>query len=921
MPRRERPLDAGESELLQFAADLRRLRELAGSPTYRELSRRAHYSAAALSEAAGGRKLPSLAVTLAYVQACEGDSAEWEARWRNALQHDMGLDGQSPYVGLKPFQAADAHRFFGRDRLTSELLDLVTERRFIGVFGASGVGKSSVLRAGLIARTDLPVMLFTPGADPLDEVAMQLATVRDESVKALRAELEDDPANLKRLADGLLVVVDQFEELFTLCRDNRQREWLITALTSGPHVVIGVRADFYGHCARYPRLVDALRGGQVMVGAMSADELRQAVTEPAHHAGAKVEAALLARLMSDAVGQASVLPLLSHALAETWVRRDGMTLTLAGYEQAGGLEHAVTQTAHDVYTSLGTAQRKEAREILLRLIAVGDGTDDTKRKVRLGEVSASEVLDKLVAARLLTLDGDGVELAHEALIRSWPLLREWIGQDRDGLRVHRRLTDAADAWESLGRDPGALYRGVRLEVALEWRAHSHTALNERERAFLAASEAAEEEVRTAVRKRTRRGRYLIAVLVVLLAVALTSTVVALNAQRSANEERNNALALKAVGEAAALRTTNPALAIQLSLAAYQLAGVPDALRGLRYDAFTGQQLRQSGSEVTAMVLTPVQQLLSGHRDGTVLFTDLRDQPGPREPVRMTKHEGAVVAMAISADGRTVVTAGEDGYVHIIDVSLGRPSEIGTFQAHAGPVTAMAFRRDTLVTAGQDSLVKMWDGVRNASQKLVRTHADVLPKLRHVAFSDDGNRMVAVTVGGDAIVLDVGGGGELYPRATLPQAATTASFNQHGDIVTAGGQVATVWDQTRLGQRKNGDIPGEGGQITAAIYSHDGKTVATANEDGTTRLWSLPASGAPIETVRLSGHAGAVTTVALMPDSDTVVTGGADGTLRLWEIGGRDRYDRACERAVPRMTEEDWNRYFPGVEFKPPCPSQ
>ncbi|WP_285751683.1 XRE family transcriptional regulator [Lentzea sp. NBRC 105346] len=919
MPRRERPLDAGESELLQFAADLRRLRELAGSPTYRELSKRAHYSAAALSEAAGGRKLPSLAVTIAYVQACEGDAQEWERRWRNTLVHNGHGDGQSPYVGLKPFQASDADRFFGRDRLTSELLDLVAQKRFIGVFGASGVGKSSVLRAGLIARTDLPVLLFTPGADPLEECAIQLAAQRDESVVDIRTALED-PKNLTELADGLLVVVDQFEELFTLCRVEQQREWLITALTHGPHVVIGVRADFYGHCARYPGLVDALRGGQVMVGAMSADELRQAVVEPAAHAGAKVETALLARLMSDAAGQPAVLPLLSHALAETWERRDGMTLTLHGYEQAGGLEYAVAHTAQTVYTGFDTAQRKQAREILLRLIAVGEDTEDTKRRVRRSELGdGGEVLDRLVAARLLTLDGDGVELAHEALIRSWPLLRQWIEQDREGLRVHRTLTDAADAWESLERDPGALYRGVRLELAREWHAHSHTELNERERAFLDASEAADAEVAAAARRRTRRGRQLIAVLLVLLVVAVSATVYALRAQQTATEERNKALALKAVGEATALRANNPALALQVNLAAYELAKLPEARSGLRYEAFTGQILRNAGSEVTAMVLSPTQQLLvSGHRDGTVLTTDLRDQPGTRASVPATKHNSAVVAMAISPDGRTVVSADAGGVVRIVDIALGKPSEIGTFQAHAAAVTALAFRGDTLVTAGQDNAVKVWEGVPNATQKLVATSTDVVPKLRHLAFAPDGATIAAVTLGGDLLMVDVRADWTLHVRATRPRVGTTVSFSDTGSLLaTASGKGANLWSTAKPEQLAT--VAGDGGQVYAALLSREGNTLATANEDGSTRLWTITDPRQPVETARLIGHTGPVTAVALMPLADTVITGGADGTLRLWKLDGRDRLDRVCERAVPRMTADEWRHFFPGLDFQPPCP--
>lgn len=299
MPRGERPLGPGPDVLLRFAGELRRLRERAGCPTYRELSSRAHYSAAALSEAAGGRKLPTLAVTLAYVVVCGGDGARWETRWRETaaelaagsavelaaeLADDVpagGDPGGAPYVGLAAFQPRDADRFFGRDRLVDELVSRVRESRFLGVFGPSGYGKSSVLRAGLVARLgSAPVVVLTPGAHPLEECAVRIGAYLGESAAALRAEFAADPANLhlrirQAMQDrgDLVLVVDQFEEVFTLCRDDQERDWLIDALVtaaraeaSRTRVVLGVRADFFGHCARHPALVAALRDAQVLVG-------------------------------------------------------------------------------------------------------------------------------------------------------------------------------------------------------------------------------------------------------------------------------------------------------------------------------------------------------------------------------------------------------------------------------------------------------------------------------------------------------------------------------------------------------------------------------------------------------------------------------------------------------------------------------
>ena len=547
LPRGENPLVAADSALLRFAADLRRLRQQAGSPTYRELSRRAHFSAAALSEAANGRQLPSLAVTVAYVIACDGDPVAWRTRWQAVLDTDSTTPplqcGSAPYPGPAAFQRGDADLFFGRDTVIDDLVVRLRSRRFLGVFGASGAGKSSVLRAGLMARwRSRPALLFTPGPHPIEECAVGLAALTGESAAVLRSELHDVPDHLhlrirQAMADhpadvDLLVVVDQFEEAFTLC-EHEERNWFINALlaatateTSRARVVLGVRADFHGRCGDHPELVTALRDGQVLLGLLGVEELRQAITGPAATRGFMVESALVTRLIADATGQAAALPLVSHALLETWRRRRGATLTLAGYRAAGGIHHVICRNAEDLYATLDADQRGVARQIFLRLIAL-EGAQATKRRIHRRELDTDneQTLDRLARARLITLDHDSVELAHEVLIRCWPRLREWLDDDRDGLRVHRQLTDATDVWESLDRDPGALYRGARLDLAQDWaRSHQH-ALTARERAFLRSSTDLAAD-RAAARRRTRRLGQLVAVLSVLLVLATLATLVA-----------------------------------------------------------------------------------------------------------------------------------------------------------------------------------------------------------------------------------------------------------------------------------------------------------------------------------------------------------------------------------------------------------
>ncbi|GGU57295.1 nSTAND1 domain-containing NTPase [Lentzea flava] len=903
MPRRERPLDEGESGLLQFAADLRRLRERAGSPTYRELSRRAHYSAAALSEAAGGRKLPSLAVTKAYAKACDADPEEWERRWRAVAETEPHGGSDSPYVGLAMFQPDDAPKFFGRERLTAELL--ATKHRFTGVFGPSGVGKSSLLRAGLIARTRGPVLLFTPGADPVEECALALARLTGADAVELADELRD-PAALRRRHEHL-VVVDQFEELFTLCRSEELRTWLISALTNCTKVVIGVRADYYGHCAQYPELVEALSGGQVMVGAMTPDELRLAITEPAAVAGAKVETALLARLMADAVGQAAVLPLLSHALAETWQHRRGMTLTLAGYEQVGGLEHAVARTAQEVFDGFTSRQQAQAKRILLRLVT----EEDTKRRAHSDELEADEdVLLALAAARLVVIDRDGVELAHEALIRSWPAFGEWIEQERENIKAQRELTHATQTWESLDRDPGALFRGRRLTTV-----PAGLSLNSRERAFLAASLAAEEEVSVSARRRTRRQRQLLAALAALIVIAASSTVFALQASRTADEQRATAVVLKAVGEAAALRSTNPGLAQQVALAAYQLVPLSQARNGLRQEDVPFQVLRDAESEVTALVVgSTQQQVATGHRDGTVVLTDLDDLPSPRAFHVAARHSGAVTSLAMDSTGGLIASAGEDGAVHVVDVSLGKPRELAVLPTRAA---AVAWQGTTLVTTGNDGVLSFWTDLRRERPRLLTTAELGLGPLAGVAFRSDGTVLAAVTTGRAVHLVDITDPHDAKLLSLTKEFAGNAQFGGRNLLMTTATTAVHLWDVTDPRDPVlRAEIPSGGGEVTSAWLGTGSAAVAT--DDGLVRLWRLGDGPEPVEQALLRGHAGPVAAVGLTPKGDEVVTGGADRAVRLWNVDPRDPAVRICEQAYPRMNREEWERYFGDLAFTPPC---
>ncbi|MFC4585704.1 nSTAND1 domain-containing NTPase [Sphaerisporangium corydalis] len=916
MPRRERPLDVGDDALLRFAADLRRLREKAGGPSYRELAKRAHYSAGTLSEAAGGRKLPSMAVTLAFVRACGVDSAEWQERWI-ALAAEMNPPGggetpgeSPPYVGLSSFEPQDAHRFFGRERLVEKIRSSLSEHRFLAVLGASGSGKSSLLRAGLLPLVrPRPAILLTPGAHPLQECAVQLAARLGVTPGGLLAELTEDPRNLglavrqllaKEGRDGdLVLIVDQFEEVFTLCPGPAEQARFIDALVSAARepgsrtrVVLGVRTDFYTHCARHPDLADVLQRAQILVGPMTAEELRQAITRPAAEMDYRVEGALVSRLIADATGQPGVLPLISHALLETWRRRRGNTLTLAGYESTGGIDHAIAQTSEAVYTALSEDQQAVARQIFLRLTALGEGTEDTKRRVAGDELTGTDddgVLDELTRARLVTRNGDNVEIAHEALIRSWPRLRGWLAEDREGLRLHRQITEAAGAWEAESRDDGALYRGTRLAVARDWAAAKDPVLSAREREFLAAGVAAEARDQDAARRRARRLRELVALLAVLLVVAGSATVYAVANGRMAAGQRDIALSQKVAGDAVELRAANPALSAQLALAAYRLSPTDEARSVLLSTFATPYATRVTGhtDRVNAVAVSPDGRLLAtAGRDATTRLWRIADPHRPQPLAVLTGHRENVNAAAFSPDGRLLATAGWDHTARLWDTTDPRRPRHLAALGHADDVNAVAFSPDgrTLASASTDTTVRLWDV---AGHRLRATLAGHTAGVVGVAFSPDGRTLASASFDHAAGLWDVTDPGHPgRPRMLTghTDAVAWVAFSPDGRLLATASNdgTARLWDVaagTSIVIRGHRDV------ARSVAFSPDGRLLATASLDDTIRLTDVGDPRHPRLVTTLTGHTGNAVSVAFTPDGHTLATASDDYTARLWDLPG------------------------------------
>ncbi|MBK6014160.1 hypothetical protein [Streptomyces sp. MBT53] len=904
MGRREKPLDPDAGPVQRLAHDLRLLREKAGKPPYREMAERAGYSTTALSQAAAGDQLPSLALVRAYVQVLDADPDEWERRWREADAEVRAptAEERAPYRGLARFEPGDKDLFFGRDKQVGELLDLLRAHRFAVVSGPSGSGKSSLLRAGLI-----PALRQAQGADR-PAVIRVLTPGEQPAHTHERALVPKDGGNGEDGGLDTWVIVDQFEELFTLCHDPAERRRFLDLLlsarepTSRLRVAIAVRGDFYGHCGTHPQLAEAAGRATLLIGPMGREELRDVITRPATAEGLNVERTLTARVIDEVTDQPGALPMLSHALLETWRRRRGRTLTLAAYEEAGGVHGAIAATAEQVYGDLAPEQARVARRILLRLIAPGDGAADTRRPASRAELGpdSQDVLERLSAARLITLDGDTVELAHEVLITGWPRLAGWIEESRGRLRAQRLLDESARAWEQLDRDAGVLYRGTRLIQAEElFDGSSQDDLAELERSFLAASRAARDAEREAEARGTRRTRVLTAALSAFLVLALAAGLLAWQRGRASEEEAAKAAARRLATVADSLRSADPRTAARLSVAAWRLAPLTESRSALlealarpERDAFTDPQTGEN-----------VRRFLTGQGRSFVTVTGgrvtVRNVADHR--VTATYHLPAGTEVAEGGpDGRFLVVSGQDG-----DQLWNLPS--GRAVAQLGDTIDWAPDGSAYVTGPSDGAGSV--RVQRTGDGKALFSTNVSRGLTTSAVGPGGRLLALCTTGGAPQVWDTVHGRKLpgaweKARGGVCGTGTGADggsrllrFSADGRrLAAAVGNTSTVWNVS--GGREVADFASAGTTgFTDAVLSPDGEFLATA-DDEEIAVWRLANGGGQVFHQPLAGAE--VSDLAWDPDTSRRTLRYLDGaTVRTYDVS--DRLDARWQRTAADST--------------------
>jgi DNA-binding SARP family transcriptional activator/WD40 repeat protein len=840
-----------------------------------------------------GRATSRLEAARPALRAAEADVAgdvyELQAARERVLRPSGGVIA-CPFKGLAPFDVDDAELFFGRERLVADLIARLTGARLTGIVGPSGSGKSSALRAGLLAALAAGVL---PGSEGWGRALLRPG---DHPMAALERAVSQVAANGR-----LVVAVDQFEELFTACPDEYERTAFADALTTyvrdrrGTVVLVAVRADFYGRCTEYPELSRLLGASHVLVGPMRRDELRRAIELPARHAGLEVEPELVDALLADVEGEPGGLPLLSTALVELWQHRDGRRLPTAAYEHAGGVRGAVARLAERAYERLDPERRRLARGILLRLAGESDGGAVVRRRVPLDELDGegvSEVLAVLAHDRLVTIGEGEVEVAHEALLREWPRLRGWLDEDREGRRVHRRLSESARAWSDGGRDRGDLYRGARLASALEWWADHAPELNATEEEFLAAGRAAADRAR-------RRLRLAFAGAVALLVLVTGAVVVALD-QRGRAQEQARLAEAQALGARA---QSEPRLDRSLLLAR-QAVALDDAPAGrdslldvLRRSPAAIGVMQQDGG-VTTLALHPDGRTLAlGDDDGTVMLLDTVTRRQIGRPHQTTLMDGArVTSLAFSPDGTRLASAAWEPGGAIIDLYDGHTGSRVRQVAHL-PTAAEAsvhFSPDSRVLAAQDpdadrveSDVPRWDARTGAGPSLPQSAAVLGGSSIVLGFLGSAARLVTFS--------EQEGATAIRDSATLRTLRRFTTSGSTAALSPAGGLVAYgAWDgSVRLLDLRTGRLRtargGHEAPVVAMRFSRDGARLATVGRDERLIVWD-PVRAIAVERLEASGT-GLVQAVELGSGSRTAYSAGRDGTVIVWDVAGTRRWER------------------------------